>query len=198
MSKATDPNGWYVIRTNPQCEKKATGELRRMGVRVYLPKQSYTVRNRRTGISRIKHRALLIGYLFIRFADARPNWFEVRRCQGVRDALRWFNDEFGWWEPLSIPSAIVADYMRRQRVREFDDDVQRAKLRNVTYRKGQRMRVMGGPFASFIAIIEKLHKNGAVDASVEVFGRSTRVSFERPDEMLKIAPHLVDIEDEAA
>jgi len=185
MTKATDPNGWYVIRTNTKCERKATDELRRAGVRVYLPMQTYNARNRRTGTSRVKTKALLVGYLFIRFPEGAPNWFAVRRCQGVKDVLRWFNDEFGWWEPLSIPRAVVSAYMRRQRQREFDDNVQRQKWRKETYWKGQRMLVTQGPFADFMATVERLNNNGTVEADVEIFGRMTRVSFESPDDMLR-------------
>ena len=185
MTITTAKNGWYVIRTNPQCERKAAGELRRFGVRVYVPMQTYNARNRRSGTSRVKTKALLVGYLFIRFPNGEPNWFGVRQCQGVKDVLRWFNDEYEWWEPLSIPRAVVSCYMRRQRQREFDDNVQRRKWQKETYFQGQEMVVTNGPFASFTATIEKLHKNGIVEADVYIFGRPTRVSFESPDNVLK-------------
>lgn len=178
-----EQDNWYVVSTNPQCEKKATGELRRAGVRVYLPKRTFEARNRKTGVVSVKNRPLLVGYLFIRF-EGVPNWYAARQCQGVKDVLRFMND-VGEWEPFPIPSELVGAMMRRQRSREFDDIERRRRMRTATYRKGQKMRVIEGPFASFLATIETLHKNGRVDATVDIFGRETLISFEQPDYSLK-------------
>lgn len=175
---------WYVIETNPNCERKAAGELRRAGVRAYLPKRSFERRNRRTGVVSIKTMPLLTGYLFIRFPQDIEDWFTVRRCQGVRGVLA-IDGTYG-----QIPDSIIAGFMRRQRSGEFGKPAfearpkRFARLKNKYY-EGRPMLVTDGPFASFLATIEKLHKNGDVEAAVSIFGRATLIKFDKPEEMLK-------------
>lgn len=180
-------SNWFVIRTNPQCERKAAGELRRCGVRVYIPKQSRELRNRRTGKVTVKTRPLLVGYVFIRFTGAQE-WFHVRQCQGVKGVL--YLDG----QPGQIPAAAVAAFMRRQRNREFgrpdaESDEKRMRRLRGTFTPGRRMRVVEGPFASFLATIDRLEKDGSVKALVEVFGRPARVTFEAPGKCLQPVTH---------
>lgn len=175
---------WFVIQTNPNCERKAAAELRRAGVRAYLPKRSFERRNRRTGVVNVKTVPLLTGYLFIRFPQDIQDWFTVRRCQGVKGVLM-IDGVYG-----QIPNSIVASFMRRQRGGEFGKPAlepvskRRARLRDKFW-EGRRMQVTDGPFASFIATIEKLHKSGDVEAAVTIFGRATLVRFDKPEETLK-------------
>ena len=97
--------GWFVIQTNPQCEKKATDELRRAGLRVYLPKRSFEAKDKGNHSQPVvRTRPLLIGYLFVRFPDHltdqwhTPMFGVVRGCQGVKGYLKAMNDA-NEWEP---------------------------------------------------------------------------------------------------
>lgn len=181
-------HGWFVIQTNPQSEKKADGELRRAGLRVYLPKRSYEVRDRKAADGKkVKFRPLLIGYLFIRFPDemhddwGRPQFGVVRACQGVKAFVR-VADSRGEWKPITIPDKDVTDFMRRQRKREFGRPTVINKARRLaemreSFRPGYRVRVVNGPFASFLATLERLNENMSLDAEVMIFGRPTRVNI---------------------
>lgn len=179
---------WFVVQTNPQCEKKADGELRRAGLRVYLPKRTYEVRDRKAAEGKkVKFRPLLIGYLFIRFPDqmhdnwGHPQFGIVRACQGVKGFVRVAN-AIGEWEPIGIPDKDVTDFMRRQRKREFGRPtvINRAhclaELRQ-TFKPGYHVRVVSGPLASFIATLERLNKNLSLDVEVKIFDRLTRVNI---------------------
>lgn len=177
---------WYCIQTNPQCENKATGELRRAGLKVYLPKRSYEVRDRRNHSEPVvRQRPLLIGYLFIRFpphlADqwGTPQFGVVRGCQGVKGYLKAVNDS-GEWEPFGIPDQVIAAFMRRQRQREFGrpavvDPKKRLADMRKRFHKGGMVRVTEGPFATFLATLEKLNSDYTLDVSVDIFGRPTKV-----------------------
>jgi len=77
-------NIWFIIQTNPQCETKAVEEIRRAGFRAYLPKAARDVRHHRTKELILKRRPALVGYVFMRFPDGRPNWYALRQCQGVK------------------------------------------------------------------------------------------------------------------
>ena len=189
--------GWYVIQTNPQCERKATAELRRAGIRVYMPKRQIETKHARTKAPQIKRRPVLVGYLFVRFPDEQvdrrgvPHFAIARACQGVKDFVRVINarDE---WEPWPIPKRIVAAMMARDRHHEFDDDKLQAwwkAERKARFARlvtpGTVVRVMDGPFASLSAIIEGLNSNNSVRAAVQIFGRSTPVTFDDPERQLE-------------
>lgn len=185
------PRNWYVVATNPNCEKKAVGELRRAGFKVFLPSRAIQQRNRKTGKQSVRFRPLLTGYLFLKFPEDRhdiygnPHFGSVRLCQGVK-AFVSVADHRGEFRPMSIEDRHVAEFLRRQRRREFgipttEDPKDR---RNRMYWPGRQMMVSDGPFASFMATIEQVLGNGDVEATVQIFGRETRIRLERPDEML--------------
>jgi transcription antitermination factor NusG len=177
---------WFAIQTNPQNEKKAAGELRRAGFRVYVPKRFNTVRNRRTRAETVKSHPLLIGYLFIRFPDAMtdrhgtPQFGVARQCQGVRDFVCCSNDR-GEREPFPIPEAAITDFIRRQRRREFGRPAipnkrkRMAELREV-YKQGDQVRITDGPFGDFIAALERLNSNETATVTVTAFGRETELT----------------------
>lgn len=181
--------GWYVIKTNPQCERKAAGELRREGMRVYIPTRSFEQRNRRTRAAKVIFRPLLIGYLFVRFpADlidrGVPMFAIARACQGVKEFVRVANG-IGEWEPIAIPEAIVSAFMRRQRSREFgrpevfNRSKRMAQLRD-SFRPGASYQVADGPFEGMIATLRRLNENETLDMEITIFGRPTRVSLGIP------------------
>jgi transcription antitermination factor NusG len=204
LGKHTD-KGWFVIQTNPQCEKKADGELRRAGLRVYLPKRSYEVKDRRNHKeTTVRWRPLLIGYLFVRFPDhlidrwGNPPFGMIRDCQGVKGFVKVAN-EVGEWEPFAVPDKAVAEFMRRQRNREFGRPaVINRKKRLATmreqFRPGARHRVTDGPFASFLATLERLNDNMTLDVEVNILGRAARVRLDIED----IDPKALDESREAA
>lgn len=184
--------GWYVVQTNPQSEKKADGELRRAGLRVYLPKRSYEVKNRRGhGEPKVRWRPLLIGYLFVRFPDVlldhwgNPPFGMVRSCQGVKGFVKVAN-ELGEWEPFAVPDVAVAGFMRRQRDREFGRPAVINRRKRLTtmreqFKPGAKHRVTDGPFASFLATLEKLNDNLTIDAEITIFCRPTRIKLDVSD-----------------
>ena len=61
---------WHIIETNPQCERKAAAELRRAGLRVYMPKRQIESRHARTKAPEVKRKPVMIGYLFTRWRQA--------------------------------------------------------------------------------------------------------------------------------
>lgn len=186
---------WYVVQTNPQNERKAAGELRRAGIHTYMPKRSIVTTHRRTKEASVRHKPLLVGYLFVRFPEHMldhrgvPPFAVARACQGVKDTLRAINAQ-GEWEPFPVPDKAVAEFMRRQRNREFGRPrMENSKDRMVrlarVYVPGRDMRVAEGPFAEFTATIEALLAGGVVEATVVVFGRASRVTFQDPDKSLR-------------
>lgn len=196
---------WFIVQTNPQAERKADGELRRAGLRVYLPKRSYEAKDRKYhGEPKVKWRPLLIGYLFIRFPDyltdryGNPQFGIIRGCQGVRDYVKAAN-AMGEWEPFGIKDELVAAFMRRQRQREFGrpavvDRKKRLAAMRERFSPGNKHRIAAGPFASFLATLEKLNDNLTIEAEIDVFGRPVR--FKLPVEDISPEPEII-VDDQA-
>lgn len=171
---------WYCIITNPQCERKAAGELRRAGLRVYLPKRTYEHVHKRTGAKVTKYRPLWTGYLLIRFPQAGDPPFAIARsCQGVKDFLKWTTTE-GDWEPVPIPEKIILAYMRRQRGRDYDGALaarSARELRRAQFKPGSQVRLNDGPFAGFLAKIDRI-KGDTAWVVTELFGRETPLAVD--------------------
>lgn len=178
---------WFAIQTNPRSERKAAAELRRAGLRVYIPNRSYEQRNRKGGTN-MRHRPLLVGYIFVRFPAAMydrwgtPPFDLARQCQGVRAFVR-VADARGEWAPFSVPDKDVRSFIRRQRMRQFGRpavetaEEKLAKLQ-AAMPPGTLVRVMEGPFASFLASLERLTADGRAEVEVDVMGRATKVTIE--------------------
>lgn len=186
---------WYVALTTPQGERKAAAELRRRGLRVYLPKQSY-LRGGKLGAhrsTREKHvyRPLWTGYLLCRFTasvmeQGRPMFAILRDCDGVRDLLKWVGQS-GELEPIPFSDKLVMAYMRRQRARDFDGAKlarKAAEAKRNRFKPGAQVYVTEGPFASFLGSIDKIEGRNA-HVLVEIFGRQTPVVMDNFTETLE-------------
>lgn len=120
---------WFIVQTNPNCERKAVAEIRRAGFRAHMPRLAIVRRHHRTGESIVKRRPLMTGYVFMRFTGPE-NWFALRKCQGVKGVL--YLDG----RPYHLPRADVATIMRAQRAMTHEDGNTRGVLREL--RKGRR------------------------------------------------------------
>lgn len=188
---------WFIILTTPSAEKKAATELRRHGIRVYVPKRTRLVRNRKSGEEKRKARPLMAGYVLVRFPAAMmgkrglPPFGIVNDCQGVRDYLKW-TGKSGEKEPVPVPDVVVREFIARQRGREFDDEAIRRAAKEAKWaglrhaiKSGDPMRVTNGPFESFFATIVALDDKKGADILVDIFGRMTAVHIDQPEQMLE-------------
>lgn len=183
---------WYIVQTNPQCEKKAAEEIRRAGFRAYLPKAGRVIRHHRTKLVSIKRSPALVGYIFMRFPDGIPNWYALRQCQGVKGVL------YCDGKPYVLARELVAGIMRAQRA--LDYDIKEAKRYRMDKRRGgrepldksllrQRFRVgvkvrsSSGPFESIIAEVRRVTDKGTVQAVANILGAEVPVEYKLTEGM---------------
>jgi transcriptional antiterminator NusG len=184
MKPFIDPDrAWFVCRTNIKCEEKATANIRAKGFDVYLPRQRIEVRHKRTNTILVKERPLMMRYLFVGLPRVEPPFGFVRSCEGVESILG------ANGTPVRIPVSIVERIFDDETNLRFDDTreariarKEEARTRRETvamkYRKGLLVRVIDGPFASFIGEVAAVTSRGAVDILVEIFGREVPVQME--------------------
>lgn len=177
---------WFIVQTNPQCERKAVEEIRRAGFRAYLPKAGRVIRHHRTKLVSIKRSPALVGYIFMRFPDGAPNWYALRQCQGVKGVL------YCDGRPYQLARELVASIMRAQRALDYDVkeakryrlDARRGKrepldksLLRQRFRPGARVRSTSGPFASIIAEVIRVTDRGTVQAIANILGKDVPVEY---------------------
>lgn len=178
---------WFVVRTNPNCEAKAKASLNRSGFGVYVPVRLVERQHKRTKAWNTKTYMLMPGYLFVQQPHGQPDWWTLRRCDGVKGVLGALNDD-NEIEPFPISGRMVELVMAAQLNLEFDDtraskakrgeDAKSAKDHTrEKFAKGSRVTVMDGPFASFLGRVEQVTTRGSIDVMVELFGRLTPIEL---------------------
>src|SRR5690606_40482355 len=113
----------------------------------------------------IKRSPALVGYLFMRFPDGKPNWYALRQCRGVKGVL------YCDGQPYQIPRKEIAKIMRAQRALEYDlkearqyraakrrgekESIRKAVVK-ARFSRGAMVRVTSGPFQSLIAEVQEV------------------------------------------
>ncbi len=182
---------WYIVQTNPNCERKAVAEMRRAGFRAHMPRIARVRRHHRTGEPLVKRRPLLVGYVFMRFPGP-VNWYALRQCQGVKGVLYLDGKAY------QMQRETVATIMRAQRSMEYEDGQTKGVRREMRkgrpdVRAAQRQAKLGGmqpgrhitaPMSGaerVLARVLSVTKKGTVKAVVLGEGRETPVEFTNID-----------------
>ena len=167
---------WYIVQTNPNCEKKAAREMRRRGYGVHIPRTGVLRTHHRTKKPIMKRRPAMRGYVFLRFKGS-ANWYELRQCQGVKGVL------YVDGHPFALHQDEILKIIRAQRAMAYDSKpvrqvrremrnggrgVERA-VRSSELSGMQPGRYVTAPMSSaerLLARIEAITKKGTVRAIV--------------------------------
>lgn len=184
---------WFIVQTNPNCERKAVAEMRRAGFRAHMPRLATVRRHHRTGEPIIKRRPLMTGYVFMRF-PGEVNWYALRKCQGVKGVL--YVDGAAY----HLPREYVASIMRSQRAMVHEDGQTRGVRKELRkgrteVREAQRKSKLGGmspgryitaPMSAaerILARVIAVTKKGTVRAVIMSEGREMPVEFTDVDNL---------------
>jgi len=192
MGNADNSQTWFIVQTNPNCERKAAAEMRRAGLRVYLPTMAREKRHPRTKKLDVGRRPALVGYLFIRHPVGAVNWYALRQCQGVKGVI------CSGGAPYRVKRDLIVSMMRAQRALYFDTpgarayrmrrrDGVKADIRQALvgqrFRAGMVVRAVDGPWQNIKARIERITKNGTIEAVATIMGKETTIPFSDPDDI---------------
>jgi transcription elongation factor/antiterminator RfaH len=157
----SDSERWYAVHTLPFAEIRAEGQLNRQRFRTFQPKRHKTVRHARR-LSTIEA-PFFPRYLFVVLDVARHRWRSVNGTFGVsRLVMR--GDE-----PHPVPRGVVEALIAAADARGI---LQLASKLQV----GGQVRVMAGPFAEQLAILEELDDSGRVRVLLDILGRRVAIS----------------------
>jgi transcriptional antiterminator NusG len=167
-----DGRRWYVVHCYSGYENKVRHNLEQrietMGMKdkifdVVVPtEEEIEVKD---GKRRTIERRVFPGYILVQMILTEDSWYVVRNTPGVTGFVGMGN------EPTPLRPEEVAQIIRR-----MEAEAPRVK---VTYKAGQKVRIVDGPFNDFIGTVDAIDMERAkVRVMVSFFGRETPVELD--------------------
>lgn len=154
---------WYAVHTRPRREETVRAHLVRARIPVFLPKIRET---RWRGKERTHEiHPLFPGYLFASFEPVGDR-DKVRWAPGVKRIVGYGED------PVSVEACVIRTLRARHGTREYI-------VARRTLRRGERVRVRGGPLAGLMGIVDApCSGEERVRVLLDLFRQSVRVEME--------------------
>lgn len=165
---------WYVVNVYSGSEKKVAESLREQAVLkkmedkildVLVPVEN-VIEIRRGAKVNAEHK-FFPGYILVRMELTDETWLVVKNTPRVSGFLGSRN------KPQPISDAEVEKIMN-----QVKEGIERPQT-NISFETGEQIRVIDGPFASFVGIVEDVDaEKNRLKVSVSIFGRYTPVELE--------------------
>ena len=170
--EAEDGRAWYVVHCYSGYENKVRHNLEQrietMGMKdqifdVVVPtEEEIEVKD---GKRRTVERRVFPGYILVNLILSEESWYVVRNTPGVTGFVGMGNT------PTPLRPEEVAQIIKR-----MEADAPRIK---VTFRSGERVRIVDGPFNDFRGTVSEIDMERAkVRVMVNFFGRETPVELD--------------------
>ncbi|MEL7637727.1 MAG: transcription termination/antitermination protein NusG [Anaerolineaceae bacterium] len=171
-SKSDDNRQWFVIHCYSGYENKVRKNLEQrietMAMKdkifdVVIPTQEEI--EVRDGKRRTVERHVFPGYVLVNMILEEDSWFVVRNTPGVTGFVGMGD------EPTPLRPEEVASILRRME--------NEAPTFKVTYKPGDRVRIVDGPFNDFRGIVDDIYMDRSkIRVMVNFFGRETPVELD--------------------
>lgn len=164
--RAPAANGvrWYAVHSQPHREARAQTQLSNQGFHVYMPKRLKSVRHARklnTVIAPFFPR-----YLFTAFDPSCCQWRCVNSTFGVSTLV------MGGDRPLAIPAGVVEAMIA-------STDANGLLSFEQSLKPGSPVRLLAGPFAEQLGVLERLDDSGRVRVLLRIMGGVIPVQLAR-------------------
>jgi transcriptional antiterminator RfaH len=151
---------WFILQYKSNSHHLAAKNLTRQGFETFLPLHETTSRRLSRFINTSK--PLFPGYMFIKFDRAESEWHKINSTYGVSRLIT-FNSIL-----KSIPTTFVDSLMMRYDLSGKLQPIKKLK-------QGDQVTVLKGPFANFIATIEKYETDQRICILMDLMGRKTKI-----------------------
>ncbi|OFZ39167.1 MAG: transcription termination/antitermination factor NusG [Bdellovibrionales bacterium RIFOXYD12_FULL_39_22] len=164
---------WYVAKTMTGQENKVAKALKERAVNfklteyiseIIVPEE--TVVNNVNGKKRTFKKKFFPGYVLIKMVMTDSVWHMVKDTDKITGFI---GGTKGRPTAISDKEAAV---MTNQVVEGFKPRA------NVNFSEGENVKVIEGPFTSFIGVVESVNEKGKLRVSVSIFGRPTPVELD--------------------
>jgi len=171
-AEPTDDRAWYVIHCYSGYEHKVkhnleqrieTMQMQEKIFQVVIPtEEEIEVRD---GKRRTIERRVFPGYILVQMIMDDESWYVVRNTPGVTGFVGMGN------RPTPLRPEEVQAIMKRM-------EAEAPRIR-VTFKPGQKVRIIDGPFNEFIGVVDEIDMERAkVRVLVSFFGRDTPVELD--------------------
>ena len=169
----SDNLAWYAAQLRPNGDTLAMTHLQRQG---FTPFRPLIWESRRSGQAMASVlRPMFPGYVFVKFDILQPEWCKIRSTRGITRLIG--QDATG---PSKLPTALILD-MKARCASNLP-----AGPSN-TFEPGDQVHVASGPFADFLATVEKVDAQQRIWLLIDFMGRSSRISAKASDLIPKTA-----------
>ncbi len=165
---------WYVVHTYSGYEQKAKQALEEriktlkasnLFEEIMVPQES--VVEVKKGVKKTLSRHFFPGYILVKMELNDKSWHIVKETPKITGFVG------GSQNPPVVPEEEV------QRItRQIEEGTLKPKPK-VSFDKGENVRVISGPFASFFGIVDEVNEDkGRLRVMVSIFGRSTPIELD--------------------
>ena len=151
---------WFILQFKSNSHHLAKKNLNRQGFEVFLPLHNNTSRKLSRFVNTCK--PLFPGYMFIRFDRAESEWHKINSTYGVSRLIT-FNSHL-----KSIPTTFLESLMKRY-------DLSGKLLPIKKLEEGDQVAILTGPFADFIATVEKYEADQRIWILMDLMGREAKI-----------------------
>ena len=155
---------WCVVQTHQHSESLAERHLLSQNFRTYLPKRRRVVRHARS--AKTVYSAYFDCYLFVSLAVHQQSWYPINSTVGVRRLV------MTGGLPVPTPHGVVKSLMSAT----DDDGILHP---DSLLRPGQTIRIVDGPFADQLGILDHVGRTGAVRILLDIMSRSIPIVIDR-------------------
>jgi transcriptional antiterminator NusG len=165
---------WYVVHTYSGLEQKAKlaleERIRALGKKeqfseILVPSES--VVEMKKGVKRTTSRKFFPGYIMVKMELNEETWHLIKNTPKITGFVG------NTVNPPSVPEEEV-----RRITKQIDEGTLRPKPK-VQFEKGEQVRVVDGPFATFNGMVEEVNpEKGKLKVLVSIFGRSTPIELD--------------------
>ena len=174
MTTETKAKNWYIVHTYSGFEERVKQNLKQrveaMGMAdafgdVRIPTE--TLVEMKGGKRREIQRKFFPGYIIVEMEMSDEAWHLVKNTPKVTGFVGSGN------KPVPLPPEEVEGILR-----QMEEGAEKPKLKS-TFQKGDKVRVIEGPFVNFQGTIDDLNpERGKLKVMVAIFGRMTPVELE--------------------
>lgn len=165
---------WYIVRTKTGQENKVVKSLKERIVSQKLTEffadimtPEDTVTSNVNGKKRTIKKKVFPGYVLVKMIMNDRTWHLVKGIDKISGFVGGTSDK-----PAPI-SETEAAFMTNQNTKGF----KRVKS-SIDFTEGETVKVVEGPFSSFVGVVESVSDKGKLRVSVSIFGRPTPVELE--------------------
>ncbi len=163
---------WYVVHCYSGYENKVKKGLEQRINSMSMQDQIFRVIvpteeeiDVREGQRKVIQRRVFPGYILVEMAMSEESWYVVRNTPGVTGFVSSGD------KPTPLREDEVSKILKRM-------ETEQPKVR-VTYRTGQTVHIIDGPFADFRGTVDEVNmEKGKVRVLVSMFGRETPVELD--------------------